>query len=1200
MKTVIQKILDENIRFSPMTLVIDGVRLSQLDAHQWLGSFSVSETQGERFYTRISSDSFRIVPLKRSCFGRNETVEFMIDTEGLETEDGVLGHILLHNAAGEQAVEIRLPQPMADTRPAVNQLSLEEFVRLAKKSFREAFRIFVSSRFTKILQQDAPQLLALYQGYMIPPIEYQNMEDFLVEAKLKERIVPEVIFPEQTEFTVNGQEVASIVIRKQVWGYCQYRLSTDASWLSLEKNMVSGDDFIGSQCVVSFYIDSRRMRSGKCPAHIFVTGQNVSQEYRLTACVRPLHEAVVAKLQAQKLELQWVRSLLEYRARGTAHSLRDCAALASKLRIISPKNLLYALMDIQVLVEEGDQEEAKSRLKSLLEQVQADQVGVTPLFRMWYLYLTAVVETSTNYRKEVLHSLDLLVQENGKDSFGLYLLLSLRKDLENSSIANLQQIQEQYRSGKANAFLYLMAYELLQQFPSLINQLDAFTVQVLWTACRLSVMTEAMVQHVTAILSFAGYSDLLYRLVCRLQKDFDSDVLLQSACTWLIKNGKIGPAYFSWYEKAVERDIRLTRLYEYYVDSIEGGRSMQLPKMVRLYFSYNTSLGYKKKAMIYRNIVMAKEEEPGSRLEQAFDIEEFVKDQLLSQRISEDLGFLYDRFLNNINMNKRMAQNMSEMLFVQRLELPDKAIRSIEVIYPQLKRSFHYGVDRGVAYPAICRPDAVVIGLDEQGRKWHIPVPEQPQYLLTNRNFIHLCRAKGAVQLLLSLHLVYDENELTVDEDRIPLLIDLLQSKDVHKQEQRRIERALVAYWHQNAQVSQIRHTNKSLMPTEEQLAVVGMERFVKADVKRFIEVLLIARAYEEAFDFLHHYDYHGIEPKLLLWLFNDRLHHHAEDSLLAELALYLLRCKIYHGPLLGYLAQHGGLSLTQLQEIYEKMQSFLLDTYDIEEQLLTELLLQCRPIAEHHALLESYAAQQGKPQLIAACLTRLSYELVFYDQGASEQWLSFYHRLYERHGCVNKLFGLGYLKLMASLTADQTADADGQWEMAVELLRMFEAEDIYLTYFGPLRRLMGLSALHDDEYRVEYFDDRSVMVTLETEDENGVRLHPMKQVYPGIFSESLTLFYDDAIKYRFVITRQQTAASDRNAKAEQTKQTKQTGEWQSVSGKRLGQSDGTSRFALINQMMGQEERFENADLVYAMGRFIKNERFLAENFSIE
>lgn len=1197
MKTVIQKILDENIRYAPMTLVIDGVRLSQIDAHQWLGSFSVTETQGERFYTRISSDSFRIVPLKKSCYGRNETVEFMVDTEGLAIEDGILGHVILSSAAGEQAVEIRLPQPLIEHRPVIQQMSLEEFVQLAKKSFREAFRIFVSSRFTKILQQDAAKLLALYQGYMIPPIEYQNMEDFLVEAGLKERIVPEISFPEQTEYTVNGQEVASIVIRKQTWGYCQYRLSTDASWLSLEKNMVSGDDFIGSQCVISFYIDSRRMRSGKCPAHIFVTGQNVSCEYRLTACVRPLHEAVVAKLQAQKLELQWVRSFLEYRAVGSAPALHDCAALVSKLRLMSPKNLMYALMEIQALVEEGDQEEAKLRLKTLLEQVQADQVGVSPLFRMWYLYLTAVVETSATYRKEVLHSLDLLVQENGKDSFGLYLLLSLRRDLENSSIANLQQIQEQYRSGKANAFLYLMAYELLQQFPSLINQLDAFTVQVLWTACRLSVMTEAMVQHVTAILSFANYSDLLYRLICKLHKDFDSDILLQAVCTWLIKNGKIGPAYFEWYEKAVERDIRLTGLYEYYVDSIEGGRSMQLPKMVRLYFSYNTSLGYKKKAMIYRNIVMAKEEEPGGRLEQAFDIEEFVKDQLLSQRISEDLGFLYDRFLNNINMNKRMAQNMSEMLFVQRLELPDKAIRSIEVIYPQLKRSFHYGVDRGVAYPAICRPDAVVIGLDEQGRKWHIPVPQNPQYLLGNRNFIHLCRAKGAVQLLLSLHLVYDQDELTVDEDRLPLLIDLLQSKDVHKQEQRRIEQALVAYWHQNAQTSQIRHTNKSMMPSEEQLAAVGMERFVKADVKRFIEVLLIARAYEEAFDFLHHYDYHGIEPKLLLWLFNDRLHHHADDSLLAELALYLLDCKIYHGPLLGYLAQHGGLTLTQLEEIYSKMQSFLLDTYDVEEQLLTELLLQCQPIAGHLALVESYAAQQGKPQLIAACLTRLSYELVFYQRTADEQWLSTYCRVYERYGCINKLFGLGYLKLIGSLATDQTAPAEGQWEMAVSVLRMFEAEDLYLTYFGPLRRLLGLAPLYQDEYRVEYFDERSALVTLEVEDEGGLHLHPMKQIYPGIFSESLTLFYDDVMKYRFVVSRQPAAGLNRT---DSIRPSEQTSEWTNVNGKRSISIVDGSRFVLINQMMSQEEQFSNAELVYAMGRFIKNERFLAENFSIE
>ncbi|MDD7267013.1 MAG: DUF5717 family protein [Lachnospiraceae bacterium] len=1197
MRTVIQKILEENIRYTPVTLVIDGMTLSQIDAYQWLGSFSVSESRGERLYLRISSDCYRIVPLKKSSYGKHEKIEFMVDTEGLPTDTEQIGHVMLHSAAGEQAVEVRLPQQTSLTAStegteAALPESLETFVGLARKSFREAFRLFVSSRFTKLLQKDRPQLLALYQGYMIPPIEYQNMEDFLVEAGLKEGIKTEVVFPEQHEFTVSGQEAQTIVIRKQTWGYCQYRLSTDASWLSLEKNTITGDDFIGSQCIISFYIDSRKMRSGKNPARLAVTGINLKKEYHLTACCRPLHEAVVAKLEAQAREVQWLRSDLEYRAailrgdrQAATSAIRESLMQVEKLRFNSPKNRLYNLMEIQALVHEGELTEAKRLLKELLVLVQEDGGTVSAVFRMWYLYLSACTENSLNYRQEVLRSLDQLVQENGKSGFGLTLFLTLRKEVENSSIANLQQIQEQYRSGRANAYLYLMAFELLQQYPSLISSLDDFTVQVLWAACRHRVMTETMVQHVTAILPHAGFSRLLYRLICALEKHFGSDVFLQAICTWLIKNGKIGPAYFDWYAKAVERDIRLTRLYEYYVDSIDSGKAAVLPKMVRLYFSYNTSLGYKKKAMIYRNIVTAKEQEPDGRLEQAFDIEEFVKDQLLSQRINEDLGFLYDRFLNNINMNKRMAQNMAEMLFVQALPLPDPAIKSIEVIYPQLKRSFHYGVDRGIAYPAICYSQAVIMGLDEKGRKWYIPVPKEPKYLLQNRNFIHLCRGKGANQLLLSIYLAYEGGQLTVNEDTIPVLVELLQSKEIHKQEQQRIEKALLEYWHTNARQAQIRHVMLSVGPSKAQLEQLGYDHLAKADPVKMIEILLLDREYEEAFRLLHFHDYRQIDTKLLLWLFNDRLQHHGEDSLLTELALYLLGKKMYHGPLLQYLSHMDGLLLDQMLIIRQKMIDFLLGHYEIEEKLLVELLLQCRSIHEYGELIRSYCGEEGKPQLIAACATRLAYEMVFYNQGLTDDWLSLYQRLYERYGCINRLFGLGYLKLLAVTGHYEEGSDPRHLSNAGELLDIFEKENIYLNTFACLRRALKKPALFADAVCLEFFGEQNSQVALLVEQDHTVQIYPMRQVYPGIFCKDLTLFYDDVVSYQYRITE--------NGEEKLT-------EKQTLSRTGQGQSFDESRYGLINRMLELESQFHNDELVYTMGRFIKNERFIAENFSIE
>ena len=41
-------------------------------------------------------------------------------------------------------------------------------------------------------------------------------------------------------------------------------------------------------------------------------------------------------------------------------------------------------------------------------------------------------------------------------------------------------------------------------------------------------------------------------------------------CSLLIKGHKTGSEYFTWYERGVDADLRITGLYEYYVDSLGG------------------------------------------------------------------------------------------------------------------------------------------------------------------------------------------------------------------------------------------------------------------------------------------------------------------------------------------------------------------------------------------------------------------------------------------------------------------------------------------------------------------------------------------------------------------------------------------------------------------------------------------------------
>ena len=89
---------------------------------------------------------------------------------------------------------------------------------------------------------------------------------------------------------------------------------------------------------------------------------------------------------------------------------------------------------------------------------------------------------------------------------------------------------------------------------------------------------------------------------------FASDDTLEAICKYIMKGNPRKPEYFRWFSLAVEQGIRLTRLYEYYVETMDTSYQRELPKPLLMYFTYNnTSLADDKKAFIYAYSIAGKQ-----------------------------------------------------------------------------------------------------------------------------------------------------------------------------------------------------------------------------------------------------------------------------------------------------------------------------------------------------------------------------------------------------------------------------------------------------------------------------------------------------------------------------------------------------------------------------------------------------------------
>ena len=104
--------------------------------------------------------------------------------------------------------------------------------------------------------------------------------------------------------------------------------------------------------------------------------------------------------------------------------------------------------------------------------------------------------------------------------------------------------------------------------------------------------------------------------------------------------------YFRWYSLAVEHEIRITRLYEYYIETLEGSSSQELPQPVRMYFVYNNTLGERKKAFLYASVIRHKEQDRTSYLNYGKAMTKFAMDSLKKGRMNEDYAVLYQEFLS--------------------------------------------------------------------------------------------------------------------------------------------------------------------------------------------------------------------------------------------------------------------------------------------------------------------------------------------------------------------------------------------------------------------------------------------------------------------------------------------------------------------------------------------------------------------------
>ena len=240
------------------------VALTLDEGQNFRGELNIGAEDGRRVKGIVTTDHQRIVLAKNQFQGTASTIEYGVDTSGLKAGDEICGNITVSSNLEERCVRVHVSIAGKTMNISGQEIhSLADFVHLASHDFGAAYRFFVKKEFARLLQKEAPEQMALYQGLSHKPVTFQHLEEFLVALGQKEPVMLSSEQPEKTVLTVDQPRKETLYLYKNTWGYVRMEIEVQGDFLEVEKKVVTSEDFIGSVYGVEYIIHQEKIGNGR-------------------------------------------------------------------------------------------------------------------------------------------------------------------------------------------------------------------------------------------------------------------------------------------------------------------------------------------------------------------------------------------------------------------------------------------------------------------------------------------------------------------------------------------------------------------------------------------------------------------------------------------------------------------------------------------------------------------------------------------------------------------------------------------------------------------------------------------------------------------------------------------------------------------------------------------------------------------------
>ncbi len=1157
----------------PLVVTEQEVTLTLDEGKNYRGELHAGAADGRRIKGLAVSDHPRIVLAQDRFAGSACTIVFGIDTEGLHDGDRVSGTIVLSTNIEERIIPVTAAirqRQMKSSRGYIR--TLEDFAHLASRDFREAFALFTRDAFAEMMQKESDDLRALYQGLSRNPVTYQHLEEFLVAAGKKEPVQLTMGETEKKLWNVERSTKDTVYLYKNTWGYVRMEIDVEGDFLEVDKTTVTSENFIGSVYGLDYIVRRDRLGQGKRFGKITVRSVHqtlvfdvVASAHGETVTRRDLeqnkHRAALLKeylaLETHRMDYRsWYDSAWNHVRALQELGNHSTMLMLGKVFLYDANEENPLAMEILWEIQNGRYPLNSPQEEALFLFFQKKMNLIAPEHR------SIVTRLSECYRKEPKNLILLLLLMREDDSYRV----SLAKQL--------YAMEQLYQMGCTSPFLYLEAFKVLQQQEGQLRRLSDFMVQVLRFAQRYGLMSEAILKRAAYLCGHLKTFDHgVYEFLSGGYERFPSDEVLEAVCRLIMKGQPGRPEYFRWYALAVERELHITRLYEYYIETMGEDFDGMLPQVIRVYFTYNNALGGQKKAFVYANVIKNKEKDRNTWQSYRKAMEEFARIEVQKGRINDDYARVYQEFLP-MPGDTVSARALAGVLFTHRVSCENRNIRRVIVCHPALRHEMVYPVSDRTAYIRVYGKESRIFLEDEKKRRFAVTIPYEEHTLLEDEVLARACGAFEVDNPGLLLYLCGErEEDVEICEQKLGWYRQAEQSPSFTAKYRRMIRRKLLEYYWENLGEPQV----------EQALLELNDEEYIPVSKSSVIELLTADGKYDRAFALVEKYGYEELSDTCVLRLTSHLIMNREfqQEEMLLSLANYIFRRGLYDEAVLRYLEMHYRGSVAAMCRLWEKAKGFQLETYRLDERILTTVMF-VRAWPENGCrILESYIAQTGRELVVMAYLTYLSIGYFMEKRPLEEPVFACIETIFGRGWEMEEICALALLKHYSEqprLTEEQTGNVR-------RLLHRFTQEGLRFSFYQSFPRELTQTYQVEDRVFVEerYPADSKVTICYRLSGMEEWKSEPMRNMYQGIFVKEFLLFYGEKLEYRLICERGKERWESEPKEIHMT----QT------------QGDGRSRFRMLNQILAAKTVGNQEETNKALRQYLEKDALVKACFSL-